>query len=150
MITVLLSVALLIPVAEPPKLTDAAKKELKNFEGSWEVVRLETGGNVQKPEKGEAIVTFEGAKLKVTLGEKVQQEAEVVALDPTTSPMCFDLKNIPANAKREGLVYEAVFKIEGDMLHYCVYNGKDKQRPTGFDTPKDDDTQLFVLKRVKQ
>lgn len=150
MTAVLFSIVLLVPVADPPKLTDAAKKELKKFEGSWEVVRIETGGNVQKPEKGEAIVTFAGAKLKVTVGEKVQQQAEVVALDPTTSPMCFDLKNIPANAKREGLVYEAVFKIEGDMLHYCVYNGKDKKRPTGFDTPKDADTQLFVLKRVKQ
>ena len=73
----------------------------------------------------------------------------MVALDPKTKPACIDFKTIP-RAKREAQTYEAIFKLEGDMLYYVVYNGKDKNRPTTFDPPSDSDTQLVILKRSKE
>jgi uncharacterized protein (TIGR03067 family) len=149
MLPAILVLTMLAP-PEPPKFTEAAQKELKKLEGKWEIVEIQTDGKTMQPEKGQAIVTFKGTKLKVTVDDKVQQEAEIVALDPTTKPACFDLKSIPLNAKREGSTYEAIFKIEGDKLYYSIYNGKDKKRPTGFDPPKDADTQFTTLKRVKE
>ena len=66
--------------------------------------------------------------------------------DSASSPPNQDV----ANAQREAQTYEAIYKLEVDMLYYVVYNGKDKNRPTTFDPPSDSDTQLVILKRIKE
>ena len=140
---------LLAAPPEPPKFTEAAQKELQKLEGKWDLVQIDRDGKSIIPKKGEATVTIKGTKWTATVGDTVLQEFEVVALDPKTKPACIDFKTIP-RAKREGNTYEAIFKLEGEMLYYVVYNGKDKNRPTTFDPPSDSDTQLVILKRVKE
>ncbi len=140
---------LLAAPPEPPKLPEAALKELQKLEGKWDLVQLGRDGKAINPKKGEATFTIKGTKWTVMVDDEVFQEFEVVALDPKTKPACIDFKSIP-RAKLEGNTYEAIFKLEGDMLYYVVYNGKDKNRPTNFDPPSDSDTQLVILKRSKE
>ena len=140
---------LLAAPPEPPKFTEAAQKELQKLEGKWDLIQIDRDGKSVTFKKGEASVTIKGTKFTAMVGDEIQSETEVVALDPRTKPACIDFKSIP-RAKREGSTYEAIFKLEGEMLYYVVYNGKDKNRPTTFDPPSDSDTQLVILKRVKE
>ena len=142
-------VILMAAPPEEPKLPEAALKELKKLEGKWDLVQVDRDGKSVTLKQGEATITIKGTKWSVIVDGKVFQEVEVVALDPKTKPACIDFKTIP-RPKREAQTYEAIFKLEGDMLYYVVYNGKDKNRPTSFDPPSDTDTQLMILKRVKE
>ena len=142
-------VILMAAPPEEPKLPEAALKELKKLEGKWDLVQIDRDGKSVILKQGEATITIKGTKWSVIVDGKVFQEVEVVALDPKTKPACIDFKTIP-RPKREAQTYEAIFKLEGDMLYYVVYNGKDKNRPTSFDPPSDSDTQLMILKRAKE
>ena len=142
-------VILMAAPPEAPKLPEAAQKELKKLEGKWDLVQIDRDGKSVTLKQGEATITIKGTKWSAMEGGKVFQEFEVVGLDPKTKPACIDFKTIP-RPKREAQTYEAIFKLEGDMLYYVVYNGKDKNRPTSFDPPSDTDTQLMILKRVKE
>ena len=142
-------VILMAAPPEAPKLPEAALKELKKLEGKWDLVQIDRDGKSVTLKQGEATITIKGTKWSVIVDGKVFQEVEVVALDPKTKPACIDFKTIPL-PKREAQTYEAIFKLEGDMLYYVVYNGKDKNRPTSFDPPSDTDTQLVILKRIKE
>ena len=139
---------LLAAPPEPPKFTEAAQKELQKLEGKWDLIQIDRDGKSVTFKKGEASVTIKGTKFTAMVGDEVQSVMEIVALDPKSKPACIDFKN--AELKKEGTTYEAIFKLEGDMLYYVVYNGKDKNRPTTFDPPSDSDTQLVILKRVKE
>lgn len=140
---------LLAAPPEAPKFTEAAQKELKKLEGKWDLIQVDRDGKSTTLKNGEATITIKGTKWTAMVGDMVLQEFEVVALDPKTKPACIDFKTIP-RGKREAQTYEAIFKLEGDLLYYVVYNGKDKNRPTTFDPPSDSDTQLVILKRVKE
>ena len=147
-------VILMAAPPEEPKLPEAALKELKKLkklEGKWDLVQVDRDGKSVTLKQGEATITIKGTKWTATTEDRVFQEFEVVALDPKTKPARIDFKTLPRpELKREGNTYEAIFKLEGDMLYYVVYNGKDKNRPTSFDPPSDTDTQLMILKRVKE
>jgi uncharacterized protein (TIGR03067 family) len=129
--------------AEP--LNDAAQKELKKLEGEWVVQQIETKDAKQEPGADERMVlTIQGRSW--TFG--TFQKGEIVALDPNTQPKLLDLKSIRRG--RPSLVNEAVYQIDGDILHICIYQGKDKKRPTNLKKPTEGDTVLWTLKRSKK
>lgn len=125
-------------------LDKAARKELKALEGDWVVVRLEAGGKKHEPGAGEQMkLTFQGAKWSFpATGER----GEVVALDAASSPRSIDLKKTSGRV----MVREGIYKLDGDNLTIALYQGTDKKRPTGFDTPSDAGTVVFVLRRDKR
>jgi uncharacterized protein (TIGR03067 family) len=125
---------------------EAARKELKALEGDWGVAWLEAGGKKHEPEKGEkAVLTLKGTKWTFPI---TNEKGAVTALDPSCNPKLIDLKGIRMG--REAIIQEGIYKIEGDTLTIVFYQGKDKKRPTNFDTPTEAGTVLFVLKRVKR
>lgn len=126
-------------------LDAAARKELKAFEGEWVVQRIETKDVKQEPGDGERIsLTIKGTRW--TFG--TFQEGEIVALDPSAKPKLLDLKSVRKG--REDTVNEAIYKMEGDKLIICIYQGKDKKRPTSLDKPTEGNTVLWTLKRSKK
>jgi uncharacterized protein (TIGR03067 family) len=144
----LLALALAAP-ADPPKekeLSAEAKKELKKLEGKWKVAKLGVNGQERTlgPDDRELAAEIKDGKWIFTGVEK----AEIVAIDPTTEPKCIDFKSVEKG--RAGTVDEAIYKIDGDTLTIALYQGKGKQRPANFDTPKDAGTILVVLNRVKE
>ena len=126
-------------------LDEAARKELKALEGEWLVQRIETKNGKQEPGDDERLsLTIKGAKW--TFG--TVQEGEVVALDPSTSPKLLDFKSVRKG--REDTVNEAIYKVDGDTLIICIYQGKDKKRPTSLDKPTEANTVLWTLKKSKK
>ena len=100
-------------------------------------------GAVDLEEEDRVILEFRGRKW-IFDG---QEKAEITAIDLTTDPICLDSKSLEKGTK--GQEQEAVYKREGDTLRIAFYQGKGKQRPTGFDKPTDPDTLVITLKRVK-
>lgn len=145
MFAAFIGISLITPSAEPPKeLPEAAQKELKRLQGKWKVEKMATDGKEFTPDKeDELIVEIKGRKWSFT----GQEKAEIVLIDTTTNPKCLDMKSV--EKAREGVVDEGVYELEGDTLKVCWYQGKGKKRPTSFATPKERDTILCILRRVK-
>jgi uncharacterized protein (TIGR03067 family) len=147
MTALLLATALLVPAADAPKLSEAAQKELKKLEGKWKLQKAATAGMEQAFGPGDPDLVMEMKPDGKWIFTGVDK-AVVVALDPAANPKCMDLKSVEKG--RDGAVDEAIYKIDGDTLTVCLYQGKGKQRPTTFDPPKERDTILVVFKRVKE
>jgi uncharacterized protein (TIGR03067 family) len=147
MTALLLATALLVPAADAPKLSEAAEKELKKFEGKWKLVKEITSAGEQEPPE-ERVIEFKGRKMSLVKGEKI--ELEISSLDPTTDPKCIDLKNVTKTGPiPEGFVIEGIYKLDGDTLTMAGYAGEAKKRPANFDPPKEEATGIWVLKRIK-
>ena len=98
-----------------------------------------------EPAVGDSItLTIEGTKWAFGMF----QAGEIVALDPSTNPKLLDLKSIRKGG--DDTVNEAIYKVDGDTLIICIYQGKDKKRPTSFDKPTEGETVLWTLKRPKK
>jgi uncharacterized protein (TIGR03067 family) len=125
-------------------LSAAAKQELEKLQGKWRVVKLAGKGMEQilTPNDPELIGEFKGRKWIFTGVDK----GEIVALDPEKKPKCIDIKRLEAG--RPDTIDEAIYKIEGDTLTICLYQGKGKNRPADFDIPKVNDIVLAEFQRV--
>jgi uncharacterized protein (TIGR03067 family) len=152
-IPLLTAIILLAPGDDPqPKLSPEAQKELKKLQGKWKIQKMAGDGMeiVLGPNDKELIGEFKG--MKWILGgveEKSRVEkAEVCALDTKTDPICIDFKSLEKS--RGDAIDEAIYKLDGDTLTICLYQGQGKQRPTTFDIPKDKGTVLVVMKRLKE
>jgi RNA polymerase sigma factor (sigma-70 family) len=130
----------------PPVVEKRHLKELKRLEGDWIVQRIEAGGKKHQLGEGEQMVlTIQGTKWTMPAN---REQGEVVALDPTCNPKLIDLKSTPRG--REAFMREGIYKVDGDTFTIVLYQGKDKKRPTNFDTPTEEGTVLFALTRAKK
>jgi uncharacterized protein (TIGR03067 family) len=126
-------------------LSKEAKKELQKLQGKWVLKRIECAGKKSEAEDPDAKLVLEFTGRKWIFDG--QEKEEIIALDPTTSPKCMDLKSV--EKERKGQVEEAIYKIDGDTLTICWYQGKGKQRPTRFEAPAEQpDTILAVFKKA--
>lgn len=125
-------------------LSDAAQQELKVLQGEWRVVQIEARGLTHKFTDADEtdVLEIKGNKWIVS----GQQKCEIVALDPKTDPKCLDMKSV--KEERKGRVAEYIYRIDGDTLTICWYQGNGKQRPTVFASSKEAQTVLIVLKRT--
>jgi uncharacterized protein (TIGR03067 family) len=148
MVATLAAVLLLAPAADPPKLSEAAQKELKKFEGKWKVTKEITADVEQEPTMNGAEVVVEFKDGKITLlGLEV---FKVTALDPGVDPKCIDIKAlVQMGVVAAGGEFEAIYKFDGDTLTMAAFLGEGKKRPANFDKPKEAGTCVFVLKRIK-
>jgi uncharacterized protein (TIGR03067 family) len=112
----------------------------------WPVTELERAGKrieVEQPEK--LALEIKGTKWIFT----GVQKGDIIALDPSADPKCMDIKSVEKG--RNGQIDEAIYKIEGDVLRICLYQGKGKHRPVRFKTTAEQsDTILGVLKKAKK
>ena len=153
LIALVLSLAVL--GAEP--LPEAAQKELRLLQGKWIVVRGERNGkSFDLPKDGDMTLIVEIKDDKWLLsdgkaGSPQADKARLVMIDPKTNPKCLDKKSVEKGV--EGTMIESIYKIEGDTLTICqydgTYKGKQKQRPSEFKS-NDTDTLVMVLERLKK
>jgi RNA polymerase sigma factor (sigma-70 family) len=122
---------------------EAAKKDLQALQGDWILQSIEENGmKVELGDNQQGILTFKDTTWSFA---PTNEQGEVVALDPTTNPKLIDIKSTPKG--REAFVKEGIYKLDGDTLTICL--GKDKNRPTNFDPPKEAGTKLMTHKRAK-
>lgn len=132
--------ALSVPLAAVAD--EAAEKELKRFQGDWQVVSASFQGQTKKGDdvKGK-VWRFEG-KMLIPLDNK--NDVAVVTIDPAKQPATLDIQGKNEKALK------GIYKFAGDdKLTICAGVFDDK-RPEKFDSPKDSGAILFELERVKK
>jgi uncharacterized protein (TIGR03067 family) len=136
------------PADKPKDLPEAAQKELKKLEGKWKAVKMITsaGEKDQGANPPEEYLVFKGRRLSF----EGKERADVDSIDPSTNPKCLDIKAIEDQGPiKKGMVFEAIYKIDGDTLTIAIHIGEEKKRPANFDQPKEEQTMVMVFKRVK-
>jgi uncharacterized protein (TIGR03067 family) len=123
------------------------EKELKKFQGTWTVERVEAGGKEIPIDLFKSMtVTFEGDKYTVKIDDKVIQAA-TQKLDPSKSPKTLD--GTIAEGPHKGSVILGIYEISADTLKVC-FDPEGKKRPTEFKTAAGSQTTLAVYKRVQK
>jgi uncharacterized protein (TIGR03067 family) len=133
------AVSLAVLSGDPP--TPSTSKELKQLQGEWALQGGERNGTKLElqPDDPKMVLEIRGDKW-IFMG---QEKGRIIAIDSRN----LDTKS--SEEGRVGEVDEGIYKLNGDMLTICYYQGKGKNRPTEF-ASKDDDTMLVVLKRAKR
>ena len=123
------------------------EKELKKFQGAWTIESSETGGQkIPADQLKEFIVTFEGDKHTLKMGDKVFQVG-TQKIDPSKSPRTIDVTMTEGPEK--GAVMLGIYEFDGDTLKVC-FDPKGKMRPTEFKSPEGSEIFLNVHKRIKK
>jgi uncharacterized protein (TIGR03067 family) len=155
MFAALVTLTLAAPAALPDDkdkekpLPEAAQKELKKIEAKWKAVKAVANGNEEADK--EIYIEFKGRKLIVTDDGKEMEFFEVSALDPSTTPKLLDLKSlVDMGPIAKGMVFEAIYKLDGDDLTIAIYIGEGKKRPEKFESEKDSMVVVVTLKREKK
>jgi uncharacterized protein (TIGR03067 family) len=128
-LTVLITLALCAAVLSAAP-QDAAQKELKRLEGTWEAVAAVVDGVKQELKKGKGhhlVIRGDTYTLEHTDGKPFGKG--VLKVDPSKKPKAIDL--LPAEGKEEGKAIPCIYDLNGDELRLCV--GRiGRPRPTNF------------------
>jgi RNA polymerase sigma factor (sigma-70 family) len=159
------------PAADPPG-KHVSQADEKAIQGSWKVVSAERYGKtwqnvngtfalqtektlVMHPNSPKVFpnqVVFSGDECSLEFSQGTDRTLVVkdaFALDSARKPKWITL------TEKEGQITYGIYTLDGDELRLCwQYGQRRDQRPTGFKTKKeidrDDDTQVWVLKRRPQ
>ena len=123
---------------------EAAKKEWKLLNGTWEVTRLVVDGKEQPAPKG-ATLTLKDGKYTVRQGGKVVGEG-ASKVDPTASPKSLDLT--PGGGPTKGKTVPAIYEVKGETLRLC-FAPPGKPRPKALESRKGSGHTLDTYKRAK-
>jgi uncharacterized protein (TIGR03067 family) len=149
MFAALAALSFVTATADEPKLSDAAEKDLKKFEGEWKIAKVVAGEVEETPMMDGAEVFLEFKGRKMMLGDK--EIAAITALDPSTDPKLFDFKGlIDLGQLKKDTVYESIYKFDGDNLILAITMGETRKRPAKFEADKESGTVLITLKREKK
>jgi uncharacterized protein (TIGR03067 family) len=123
------------------------EKELKKFQGTWTVERVEADGKEVPIDLFKGMtVTFEGEKYTVKIEDMVIQTA-TMKLDPSKSPKTFDSTVNTGTGK--GTVILSIYEISEDKFKAC-FDPEGKKRPTEFKTMAGSPVTFAVYKRAKK
>ena len=132
MVIVVIGAAAQTPTSAP--ISDAAKAELKNLQGTWRVVKAENKGVDVMEKLGYEQFTVEGNTMRVVRnGEERKSQFE---LDPAHDPKWINFIK-PGGDKIEG-----IYELKGDSWR----TASRRVRPAEFDDPN---AILFVYERAK-
>ena len=146
----LLAVVVIFPwtVAAEAQKDDAAKDEMKKLQGVWQVTKWigSEGGTAPADEIENLTFEFKEDRVTQRKGKDRTPIQGKYSLDPSKKPKWLDINF--------GQVTEAIYKLEGDELTFCVISGsrsgQPSVRPTEFKASKEKHHTLFVLKKVKK
>lgn len=129
--------------------------ELKRFEGTWKVVRLNNRDEDLREQDGDLLVTFKGAEVTF-----VDREPTRYSVDPSRDPKWFTLHS--KLLTKDPIPVPGIYKFDGNKLALLLVNGggtrkRDRYgldpRPTTWDLNKLDrnhQVQLIEFERVKK
>lgn len=136
----LMGIALSLAVLGAEAPTTSSPKELKKIQGKWVLEGGERNGT-------KLDFNLEEPKLVLEIRENKwiftgQEKGKIIAMDSKI----LDIKSLEEG--RVGQVDEGIYKLTGDTLTICIYQGNGKNRPTEFES-KNEDTIVAVFNRLK-
>jgi uncharacterized protein (TIGR03067 family) len=140
-----LPLVLLVGLLAGPAMAQDARKELDRLQGTWQVVSLEVNG---EKAPAEALKDFKllikGDRASHQVGETTEES--LLKLDPSRNPRTVDFVIVGGTDKGKTML--GIYKLEGDMLTFCVAQpGTD--RPREFGSKPKSNIGLIVLRRDK-
>jgi uncharacterized protein (TIGR03067 family) len=124
--------------ADPP--SPSYPKELKRIQGEWVLQGAERNGTKFDFKLDEPKMVLEIRENKWIFTGK--EKGEIIAMDSSI----LDIRSCEEG--RAGNVDEGIYKLTGDTLTICIYQGNCKNRPTEFES-KNADTILAIFRRIK-
>src|SRR5262245_45881986 len=124
---------------------DAAKEELKKFEGTWNLVMSEQNGMKSDPnfvKNGKMVI--KGNKMTV-YGGKVKSSEATITLNPSKKPKTIDAVQTYGGPK--GTKAYGIYELDDDTLKICF---SEKQRPKDFTAKKGSGRSSDVWKRASE
>jgi uncharacterized protein (TIGR03067 family) len=123
---------------------DDVKNELKQLQGKWKLASVVVDGVEQPLPTGTMVIMDNTAayQYRNTFGRSI------FTIDPGKSPKTWDDRNTAGPWK--GTTTQSIYKLEGDVLTYCVQMSPDAKRPTEFAAPPGSGRQLQVWVRVQR
>lgn len=120
---------------------DAVEKELKRFQGDWQMVAVTKDGETIGADKLKGKVwSFKGDKL---VPQYDKDDTATIKIDPSKKPAALDITD------KNGEKVEGIYSFTGeDKLTIC--GRTDSKRPTEFAAGAKSGAILFVLERVKK
>jgi len=121
----------------------------KAFQGTWNLVESTRSGRKEEV-KGRITITFKGDQWKVQLGTESGGKSGTFKVDSTKKPKAFEMVD-------GGDRYIGIYTLDGNRLKICTVSPKkDKEnkrplpeRPTTFESTKENQADLMVLERMK-
>lgn len=138
--------ALLLVAAGTAVADDAAaKKMLKDIEGTYTATALTKGGQAAPEEflKAVTIRIEKGELIFATPGGK--DKAATIVLDPAQKPTAIDLT--PKDGDDAGKPVLGIIKVEKDVVTLCFADSPAAARPKDFKSTDDSKVMLVVLKK---
>jgi uncharacterized protein (TIGR03067 family) len=126
---------------------DAIKKAMKEAEGTWKIdSRVQDGKKVPDEDLKDLGLVLKGNTWTVSRGGEVLAEGtyKIVAAEKKMQKIDAAVKG-----KTDEKPIKGIFKVDGDTLTVC-FAGRDKDRPTAFESRPESGAQLTVYKRVKR
>lgn len=126
------------------KKAEAAKKELKKLEGTWQVVSMERDGEKQSEDDAKQFkVIIKGNKYTLKNQDNTVNQG-TLTIDATKKPKTIDIK--PTEGDNAGQTMLGIYEQKGDTLKTC-YAQPDQKRPTKLSS--EGGNTLIVSKRQK-
>ena len=124
--------------------------ELTAMAGTWKPVSAENNGfKASEADLKDTRRTLDAdGKWTMRRGDKTVLEWKVKTLDPTKTPKQLDIE--VASGEHKGVVYLAIYELDGDRLRICFAMPDKPVRPTEFTAGKGSVRALSEFKRVKE
>jgi uncharacterized protein (TIGR03067 family) len=130
----------------------AARRMLKDLEGSYTPTAITKGGEAAAAEELSAVsaVVIKGDAITVRFkkGDKAEDHTATLVVDPSQKPLAIDLT--PKDGPEANKPVLGIAKLEGDTLTLCWSDRRDKaERPKDFSSTKENKNFLIVMKKAK-
>ena len=145
-LAMLFGVSLLCVGRAPGRDDAAAKTELKQLEGVWQITSGEQDGKPIESIKRDK-VTVSGDNFTVRRDGKVEFTA-TIKLYPNKKPKAVDVSI--TSEKHKGKTMLGIYELDGDDLRFCFREPGATPRPTDFSAKLGSDRLAVVLKREKK
>jgi uncharacterized protein (TIGR03067 family) len=124
---------------------DAADKDFKQLQGTWQATSVEQdGGKATEDVAKQMALVFDGEKATFLAGDTVLMQG-TVKLDPGAKPRALDLASTAGRVK--GQAVAGIYEVDGDTLRICL-GAPGGARPAEFKSGKDQP--LVAYRRAKR
>jgi uncharacterized protein (TIGR03067 family) len=126
---------------------DPAKKDLKKFEGIWQVTSLEINGNKadESDVKKMKVINKPDGVMAIEIDGNFSEHGQL-KIYPTQKPKTVDLTVTEGTSKGKTML--GIYEFDGETRKVC-YAEFGKERPTNFSAAEGTGRFLLVLKRMK-